>query len=110
MRTNVTAELIREQLQKVFTDAAMTAQYNSQNEQYICLCGWCGINSPVSRPAYVCEFGEAATAQAEREALADIESWRKEYAGSDWAKHKAEADKHESDGQPVPTVGALTRL
>lgn len=105
MRTNVTAEQIREQLQKVFTNAAMTAQYNSDNEQYDGICGWCGVMAPISRPAFVHDFGEAATAQAEREARADIETWQKEYAVSEWAAHKAEADKHEAAGQPVPEVG-----
>lgn len=60
-----TLNQIAENLAKVFTDKAESAQYYSDNEQYICLCGWCGTMSPVSRPAYVKTFGKATTEEAE---------------------------------------------
>lgn len=57
---------IVENLVKVFTDKAESAQYYSSNEQYICMCGWCGTMSPVSRPAYIKTFGKETTEAADR--------------------------------------------
>lgn len=105
MKSNVTIEQIRERLQEVFTNASQKAIYNSASEQYEGVCGWCGVMSPLTRPAFVKYWGEETVAQAEAGALVDIEQWREVYAGSEWAVHKTEADKHESDGQPVPTEG-----
>ena len=101
-----TKEQIREQLVKVFCNAAQTTIYNSQNEQYTGLCGWCGVMAPESRPAYVKTFGAAVVAEAEEGAREDIANLRNEYERSEWASRKAEADNHRAAGQPVPTVGA----
>ena len=40
---------IVENLVKVFTDKAESAQYYSDNEQYICLCAWCASIAPLTR-------------------------------------------------------------
>lgn len=94
---------IVENLVKVLTDKAESAQYYSDNEQYICLCGWCGTMSPVSRPAYYKTFGkdttEAAEAQA-REIIAEKEAARKR---TKYAEHAQEADRLEG----VPAVGGF---
>lgn len=92
-----------EYLVKVFADKAESAQYYSDNEQYICLCGWCGTMSPVSRPAYVKTFGKATTEEAEakaREMIAEKEAARQR---TKYAEHAKEADNLEG----VPTVGGF---
>lgn len=94
---------ITENLVKVFTDKAESAQYYSDNEQYICLCGWCGTMSPVSRPAYIKTFGKATTEQAEakaREIIAEKEAARQR---TKYAEHAHEADRLEG----VPAVGGF---
>lgn len=94
---------IIENLVKVLTDKAESAQYYSDNEQYICLCGWCGIMSPVSRPAYVKTFGKDTTEQAEakaREIIAEKEAARQR---TKYAEHAQEADRLEG----VPAVGGF---
>lgn len=94
---------IIENLVKVLTDKAESAQYYSDNEQYICLCGWCGIMSPVSRPAYVKTFGKDTTEQAEakaREIIAEKEAARKR---TKYAEHAQEANRLEG----VPAVGGF---
>ena len=94
---------IIENLVKVFTDKAESAQYYSDNEQYICLCGWCGTMSPVSRPAYYKTFGKNTTEQAEakaREIIAEKEAARKR---TKYAQHAQEADRIEG----VPAVGGF---
>ena len=99
----VTFNQIAENLAKVFTDKAESAQYYSDNEQYICLCGWCGTMSPVSRPAYVKTFGKATTEEAEakaREIIAEKEAARQR---TKYAEHAREADS--LDG--VPAVGGF---
>lgn len=94
---------IVENLVKVLTDNAEIAQYYSDNEQYICLCGWCGTMSPVSRPAYVKTFGKDTTEQAEakaREIIAEKEAARQR---TKYAEHAKEADRLEG----VPAVGGF---
>lgn len=94
---------IAENLAKVFTDNAESAQYYSDNEQYTCLCGWCGTMSPVSRPAYVKTFGKTTTEEAEakaREIIAEKEAARQR---TKYAEHAREADNLEG----VPAVGGF---
>ena len=94
---------IAENLVKVLTDKAESAQYYSDNEQYICLCGWCGTMSPVSRPAYYKTFGKDTTEAAEvkaREIIAEKEAARQR---TKYAEHAREADNLEG----VPTVGGF---
>ena len=94
---------IAENLAKVFTDNAESAQYYSDNEKYLCLCGWCGTMSPVSRPAYVKTFGKTTTEEAEakaREIIAEKEAARQR---TKYAEHAREADNLEG----VPAVGGF---
>ena len=94
---------IVENLVKVLTDKAESAQYYSDNEQYICLCGWCGTMSPVSRPAYYKTFGKDTTEAAEakaREIIAEKEAARQR---TKYAEHAQEADRLEG----VPAVGGF---
>lgn len=94
---------IVENLVKVLTDKAESAQYYSDNEQYICLCGWCGTMSPVSRPAYIKTFGKTTTEEAEakaREIIAEKEAAR---TRTKYAEHAHEADNLEG----VPAVGGF---
>ena len=94
---------IAENLVKVFADKAESAQYYSENEQFVCLCGWCGTMSPISRPAYVKTFGKATTEQAEakaREIIAEKEAARQR---TKYAQHAQEADRLEG----VPAVGGF---
>lgn len=94
---------IVENLVTVLTDKAESAQYYSSNEQYICLCGWCGTMSPVSRPAYIKTFGKDTTEEAEtkaREVIAEKEAARKR---TRYAQHAQEADRLEG----VPAVGGF---
>ncbi len=94
---------IVENLVKVLTDKTESAQYYSDNEQYICLCGWCGTMSPVSRPAYYKTFGKDTTEAAEskaREVIVEKEAARQR---TRYAEHAQEADRLEG----VPAVGGF---
>lgn len=98
-----TLNQIAENLAKVFTNKAESAQYYSDNEQYICMCGWCGTMSPVSRPAYYKTFGKDTTEEAEtkaREIIAEKEAARQR---TKYAEHAQEADRLEG----VPAVGGF---
>ena len=98
-----TLNQIVENLVTVLTDKAQRAQYYSDNEQYICMCGWCGTMSPVSRPAYIKTFGKATTEEAEakaREVIAEKEAARQR---TKYAEHAHEADRLEG----VPAVGGF---
>lgn len=94
---------IVDQLVKVLTDKAESAQYYSDNEQYTGICGWCGIMSPESRPAYIKTFGKTTTEEAEakaREIIAEKEAARQR---TRYAQHAHEADRLEG----VPAVGGF---
>lgn len=98
-----TLNQIVENLVKVLTDKAESAQYYSENEQYTGICGWCGIMSPESRPAYIKTFGKDTTEAAEakaREIIAEKESARQR---TKYAQHAQEADRLEG----VPAVGGF---
>ena len=94
---------IVDQLVKVLSDKAESAQYYSDNEQYTGICGWCGIMSPESRPAYIKTFGKDTTEAAEakaREMIAEKEAARQR---TRYAQHAQEADRLEG----VPAVGGF---
>lgn len=94
---------IVENLVTVLTDKAQRAQYYSENEQLSGFCGWCGVMSPVSRPAYVKAFGKTTTEAAEakaREMIAEKEAARQR---TRYAQHAQEADRLEG----VPAVGGF---
>ena len=98
-----TLNQIVEKLVTVLTDKAQRAQYYSDNEHFVCLCGWCGTMSPVSRPAYVKTFGKDTTEKAEakaREIIAEKEAARQR---TKYAQHAQEADRLEG----VPAVGGF---
>lgn len=94
---------IAQNIVKVLTDKAERAQYYSDKEQYICLCGWCGTMSPVSRPAYVKTFGKATTEQAEAKAREIIAEKKAARQRTKYAQHAQEADRLEG----VPAVGGF---
>lgn len=94
---------IAENLVKVFTNKAESARYYSNNEQFICLCGWCGTMSPVSRPAYVKTFGKETTEAAEVKAREIIAEKKAAHERTKYAEHAREADNLEG----VPAVGGF---
>lgn len=98
-----TLNQIAENLVKVFTNKAESATYYSDNEQYICLCGWCGTMSPVSRPAYYKTFGKETTQAAEAKAHEIIAEKKAARERSKYAEHAQEADRLEG----VPAVGGF---
>lgn len=91
------------QLVKVLTDKAQRAQYYSGKEQFICLCGWCGTMSPVSRPAYVKTFGKDTTEEAEAKAREIIAEKKAARQRPQYAQHAQDADRLEG----VPAVGGF---
>lgn len=98
-----TLEQIAENLVKVFSNKEEYSTYCSDAEQYQGICGWCGVMSPISRPAYYKEFGKATTDVAEakaREIIAEKEAARKR---TKYYEHAQEADRLEG----VPAVGCF---
>lgn len=106
MKANTTIKDIRVQLTSVFTDCGKHKLYKSESEQYEGVCGWCGVMSPLTRPAYIATFGESAVLEAEAGARADIAAWRDDYEHSEWPEHQHEATQHEGNDEALPGVGA----
>lgn len=94
---------IVENLVKVFTDKAESAQYYSENEQYTGICGWCGAMSPESRAAYYKTFGKTTTEEAEAKACEIIAEKEAARQRTKYAEHAHEADRLEG----VPAVGGF---
>ena len=107
MKTKVTFSEIVNQLYKVFSNEAEASQYtNTQSgAQYMGLCGWAGVMSPLNRAAFLQEFGQDVTDRAEREARARVAEYRAAYEASEYHRHELEAG--EADPDQVPAVGSF---
>lgn len=98
---------IVKQLVNVFRDEAMTAEYNYPLERRQGVCGWCGVMSPLSRTAYINDFGLKMVLACEINARAIINDDRKRYEESEYHSHELEADEHKAIGQPAPQEGSF---
>lgn len=107
MKANVSFSQIANQLVTIFRSEGKTASYNSANEYREMFCGWCGYMSPLSRPAFVADFGADVVNNAEQEARRIIAEDAEKYAKSDYVAHLQEAEAHKRAGQPTPTAGAF---
>lgn len=107
MKQNVTREQIVNQLVIVFRNEAMTAEYNYPLESRQGICGWSGIMAPLSRPAYIKDFGLEVVLGCEIDARAIIDEDRKKYEASEYHSYEIEADNHKAIGQPAPQEGSF---
>ncbi len=114
MKTNVNFSEIVDQLYKVFSNEADASQYNNTQSgaQYMGLCGWAGVMSPLNRAAFLQEFGQDVTDRAEREARARVAEYRAAYEASEYHRHEMEADTFAAAyGDPqksqTPAVGSF---
>lgn len=107
MKANVTFSQIANQLVTIFRNEGKTASYNSANEMREVFCGWCGTMSPMSRPAFVADFGADVVEEAEKEARRIIAEDARKYAKSEYFAHVQEAEEHAKAGQPTPKDGAF---
>lgn len=107
MKANVTFSQIANQLVTIFRNEGKAASYNSANEMREGFCGWCGTMSPISRPAFVADFGADVVEEAEKEARRIIAEDAQKYAKSEYFAHVQEAEAHAKAGQPTPTAGAF---
>lgn len=111
---NVSFSQIVDQLYKTFSNEAEASQYtNTQSgAQYMGLCGWAGVMSPLNRAAFLKEFGQDVTDRAEREARARVAEYRAAYEASEYHRHEMEADTFAASyGDPqksqIPAVGSF---
>lgn len=114
MKANVNFSEIVNQLYKVFSNEAEASQYNNTRSgaQYMGLCGWAGVMSPLNRAAFLQEFGQDVTDRAEREARARVAEYRAAYEASEYHRHEMEADTFAAAyGDPqksqIPAVGSF---
>lgn len=107
MKANATFSQIANQLVTIFRNEGKTASYNSANEMREVFCGWCGTMSPMSRPAFVADFGADVVEEAEKEARRIIAEDAQKYAKSEYFAHVQEAEAHAKAGQPTPKAGAF---
>lgn len=107
MKANATFSQIANQLVTIFRNEGKTASYNSANEMREGFCGWCGTMSPMSRPAFVADFGADVVEEAEKEARRIIAEDAQKYAKSEYFAHVQEAEVHAKAGQPTPKAGAF---
>lgn len=107
MKQNVTRAQIVKELVSVLRDDKKSADYNYPSELRQGICGWCGVMAPLSRPAYIKDFGLEVVQECEAEARTIIEADRKKYDASEYHSFELEADRHKADGQPVPQEGSF---
>lgn len=107
MKANVSFSQVANQLVTIFRNEGKTSSYNSANEMREVFCGWCGTMSPMSRPAFVADFGADVVEEAEKEARRIIAEDARKYAKSEYFAHVQEAESHAKAGQPTPKAGAF---
>lgn len=107
MKTNVTKEQLTERLYNVLISESETKLYNSESEQRIMFGGWYGAMSPLTRPAYVADFGEKTVTECEAMARQRIKETADRYNTSNWPIWFAQADAHKADGQPAPALNTF---
>ena len=100
MKANVNFSQITNQLVTIFRSEGKTVSYNSANEYREMFCGWCGYMSPLSRPAFVADFGADVVEEAEKEArriIAEAAAARRsryESKCKKWAKYMTEVTEY----------------
>lgn len=104
---NMTLDRLSDRLVEVFSNAAMTAEYNEDGHHSICF-GWDGSGlSPLSRAAYLDAFGKEMVGQAEEVARAIVEDRHQRFEQSAYKGYTMLADEHVMNGQPAPVVGSF---
>lgn len=95
MKTNnISFESLVSQLVTVFKSADMLADYNSEAVQHEVFSGWTGGSmSPISRPAYLQEFGKETLEAAEKVARTKIEEEKAEFEKGEFFAASLAADK-----------------
>lgn len=102
---NMTLDRLSDRLVEVFSNAAMTAEYNEEGHHSICF-GWDGSGlSPLSRAAYLDAFGKEMVGQAEEVARAIVEDRQQRFEQSAYKGYTMLADEHVMNGQPAPVAG-----
>lgn len=103
----MTLDRLSDRLVEVFSNAAMTAEYNEEGHHSICF-GWDGSGlSPLSRAAYLDAFGKEMVAQAEEVARAIVEDRQQRFEQSAYKGYTMLADEHVMNGQPAPVAGSF---
>lgn len=98
---NISFESLVSQLVTVFKSAKMSADYNSEAVQHEIFSGWTGGRmSPISRPAYLQEFGKETVEAAEKMARKQIDEEKAEFEHGEYFAASLEADKVTESGEP----------
>lgn len=75
-------------------------EWYADHPMYEGICGWCGVMSPLNRPAFVAKFGEDFTKAVENEAKRILEARSLFWARSKAAQYEVEANTFEGIGDP----------
>lgn len=103
--SNISFDSLVSQLVTVFESADQLADYQNENVQQEIGSGWTGeIFSPISRPAYVQEFGADVVERAEKTARQQIEAEKAEFEKGDFFAASRAADELRDRGG-LPGVG-----
>lgn len=103
MKNTVTNEQLAARLAEVLNNESMAAEYGRDGLMYEGICGWAGVMSPLTRPAYIAQYGEAAVLQAEASARDIIADKKARHEKSTYYAHRLEADAHLAAGTNAPT-------
>lgn len=102
MNKNISFSEIVNRLSEVLNDANLLHDYNEESAVFEGVCGWCGAMAPLSRVAFVQEFGAETVEKAEAEARKAIEAENKAFQATGFHAHELEANKHIEDGCKAP--------
>lgn len=105
MKYNVSFSQIVDRLVVVLNNSELTAEYQEDAESYEGVCGWCGVMAPLTRLAFIKEFGKSTVELAELEARSIIQKKAEEYLATNFCAHSLAAYEHANNGCPVPAEG-----
>lgn len=101
------AQKVAAHLVEVFNDPEALKDYNDTAETFEIFGGWAGSMSPISRAAFVKEYGEQVVTAAETLTRMKMEKTRNDYASTQHAKFTQQAQQHRGAGSPAPAAGSF---
>lgn len=98
MKTSVSYNQIVNELVNIFHSEARTNEYFNTTGGTLRdgVCGWCGVMAPLSKSAFIEDFGHATVEKAEAEARERLNANKNDYRKTNYFAHEAEATANEA--------------
>ena len=98
MKTSVSYNQIVNELVNIFNSEARKNEYYNTTGGTLRdgVCGWCGVMAPLSKSAFIEDFGLATVEKAEEEARERLNANKNDFRKTNYFAHEAEATANEA--------------